>query len=259
MKRYISLLVAGGLLTASVISCTKEYKLRAITQSLDGMAYLKVIDIAPGFRQVFNSPDTFNIFIGANKINSPFLTYNGSFPALAANTNTYSAVPSGDQELRLTLRGIVNTDSLSIVDIHKTMQAGNYYTFLITDSVTTTSDYSKIWVKDVFSKPDTAKFSLRFIHAVMNDTTGKKVDVYSMRQASNVFTNVGVNSIADFTTLPYNQVADTLIVRRSGTTQELARLNNISFSNQRVYTAVYKGSTIASGTKGKSLIVYSNY
>jgi hypothetical protein len=214
-------------------------------------------------------PDNFNIIVGGvngQRLAAAF-TYNSAFPANTLNIDTYAAVPSGSQDIRLVLKGVVNIDSITVTTIPRNLDPGNFYTLIITDSITTTADYSKIWTRDVFPTPAAGTFLVRFIHAVMNDTAGKKVDVYSTKQAATIFSGVSPGTVTDFISLPY-ATGDTVIVRRAGTTFELDRFpRNATLqpvpvaytNNQRAYTILYKGNAVSTaGTKGRSIIVFNN-
>ena len=258
-------------------SCKKDTKHLQGVQPTNS-AFLKVIHAAPGFRRVFNAPDSLNIIVGAvngqrlfaatpNSATTaltapaPPFTYNSAFPTNTTNVNTYAAVPSGGQDIRLLLRGVVNFDSITIATIPKNLNPGWYYTLIITDSITTTSDYSKIWIQDNLIKPDSGKYSIRCVNAVMNDTAGKKIDVYSFRSGANIFSNMSPGDVSGFNTLAIPSVfTDTFSVRRAGTTFELARLNTVSITNNsRIYTLLYRGDgTLTSGTKARGIIVYNN-
>jgi hypothetical protein len=251
----VSLFIFGG--------CVK-YTRNLQTAEIESKAFLKVIHAAPGFTQVFNSPDNFNVLvggIGSQRI-AAAMTYNSAFPVNTTNVDTYAAVPSGAQDIRLVMKGTVNIDSATIAAFPKNLEAGKYYTLVITDSLTTPPAASKIFSEDNFSWPNTGVYSLRFIHAVMNDTTGKSVDVYSARKGGNVFTNVAPGTVLNFADQTHSNVPDTLIIRRSGVTAwDLARINGITFSNRRVYTVLYKGNTTitaSTNARARSVVVYNN-
>ena len=263
MKKNIIILFISVACFATIVGCRK-YTRGLQNPEIENKAFLKVIHVAPGFTQVFNAPDNFNVLVGGlggQRIVSG-MTYNSAFPANTINTNTYAAVPSGAQDIRLVAKGTVNIDSTSIAVFSKNLQAGAYYTLVVTDSITTAPVASKIWSQDAVFWPNSGVYSLRFIHAVMNDTAGKTVDVYSARKGANVFTNVAPGTVLNFADQTYSNIIDTLIIRRSGVTAwELARINGVSFSNRRVYTAIYKGNTTITATTNarvRSVVVYNN-
>ena len=258
MKKYISFSIICLSIAGIFAACEKNDGDKIQNEPLRGLAYLKVVDIAPNFRTVFNAPDTFNIFYDQQKLSGSFLTYNGSFPV--APSSAYAAVDPGVHKVRLTRNGPLNgLDPVSILEIPHTFVSDTKSTLLITDSSIKNSVYS-IWLNDNFVLPAANKFSLRFVNAVLNDTVGKTVDVYSKRYATRIFTNVAPRAVVDFTSFDYTPQSDTLYVFRPGTTDTLSRLLAASFGNKRVYTLIYKGNTTLASTvaKGKNLLIVPN-
>lgn len=258
MKKSIAILLGITAFLTILYSCTKEIKYNATTVSPAGSAFIKVLDFAPSFRLVTSNRDSFNVFVNNIKINGTFLTYNAGFPNSV--NDTYAAVPPGVQMIRLSVNGVTTPDSITIATFNKTINAGEYYTLILTDSLFSNIEANQIWVKDNVKLTDTGHFSLRFIHAVLNDTTGKNVDVYSQRYLTNIFSNITPATTTTFSQFAYTSLSDTLIVRRAGTLNELARLNSASFVRQRAYTLVYKGNgnLTSATTKGRVLTTYIN-
>ena len=150
---------------------------------------------------------------------------------------------------------------MAITSLTKTFLPDLLYTLMITDSIASTRDSSQIFVQDSYLQPVVGYFNLRFIHAVLNDTAGKMIDIYSTRTNRSIFTNVKPGSISTFTQYPYNAVlSDTLYVRRSGSPAiVLDTLNTVSFSNGRTYTLYYRGdgtTNYNTNTKRRHLATY---
>lgn len=234
-------------------SCRKEYTVHASEENPSGMAFLKVIHASPKL-------DTFNIYIGGQKMNGTSLKYNSIFPV--TGTNTYMAVKPGVQEIRLA------TDSLNIYSFNKQLDAGKYYTFMITDALNTTDkDSARIFVEDVYSMPVPGAVRLRFIHAVINDTAGLKVDLFSYAKNATIISGINPDSVSSFMSLGFNQqTPDTFYVTRAaaaGTALSarivLAKLafnstNIAAVADQRTITLYYKGdANLATGAKARSL------
>jgi hypothetical protein len=260
-------------------ACKRDYKGIAGYSPLDSsMAYLKIVHASPNFRQVFNTRDTFNVFVGGQKINATALTYNGIWP-LSVNssttsiTATYAAVAAGQSQVRLSVPGATNPDSATILTLTKSLMPGRFYTLLVTDSVQLNADSSRIFIQDNIPMTLPGFINLRFVNAVMNDTTGKNVDVVSYARNANLFSNYKPGTASPFALLNFNQsVIDTLYVTRpaaSGTPISqrivLAKLPlNASVlgsgaQDRRSFTLYYKGDgNLASGTKARSLSVYIN-
>ncbi|MEO6547789.1 MAG: hypothetical protein ABIN94_07305 [Ferruginibacter sp.] len=266
MKKHISLIIATACTICLVWSCSKDIDHVAPTSSPEGFAYIKIGHFAPNFGTILNGKDSFNVYVGGTtqapgtKLNGAFLTYGSIFPS---TTNLYAAVPAGTQFIRITVNGIANgvtiPDSLTLKSFTKTLTAGSYYSLIFTDSLLSANESKQIFVQDNFAIADTMHYSIRFVHAIVNDTLGQNVDVYSTRLGANIFTNVSPGAVTAFTAEPYNIVADTFIVRRTGIPFELARLNAAILARQRAITLVYKGQpATTTGTKARSLVLFNN-
>jgi hypothetical protein len=251
MKKYylFFLIIAIGVLW----SCDKQEvnDLVAPNLEMNGFSYIKVVQVSPTFRQIHGHRDSINIYVNNQKVNGTFLTYNSFFPA---STSLYAAVPSGTQTIRLTLHGVQNPDSITLFTLTKNLDANSYYSFIITDSVKTQTESKQMWLKDEFNLTDSLHYTMRFVHAVLNDSA--TVDVYSMRNASNIFTNIAPGTATPFRSFNYTLQTDTLIVRTAGTQTEIARINNITLSRTRAYTLLYKGQRGVTGTRARSLVTY---
>ena len=243
------------------LSCEKDKSVVATYQPTGSNAFLRVMHVSPNFRAVQHYADSFNVYVGANKVNGTLFTYNSAFPAAAINVNTYASVPAGNQQIRLSLPGKSVTDSFTILTLSKTLESGKYYTFFITDSLTAQQNPTKIWAEDAnFLSDDTMQYKIRFAHAILNDTAGKNVDVYSYRKGGNIFSNISPGTVTDFISLPAPTVLDTISIRRPGTGFELAKLTNVSIVKGRSYTILYKGSpgTTGSNVRARSVVVINN-
>src|SRR5688572_5548371 len=114
MKKYISIIVFActmGLLW----SCEKEINLVNEVSTTEGLAFIKIVNAAPNFRQVFKGADSFNIYVNGVKINGGQLTYNSIFPVIA---NVYAAVPAGPQSVRISVNGKLTPDSITLATIN---------------------------------------------------------------------------------------------------------------------------------------------
>lgn len=234
-------------------SCNKKTPLRAVYDYTTGMSFIKVVHAAPSFRQVTGAyRDSFNVYVGDGKVNATFLTYNSQFPS----ANAYFAVPAGQQTIRLALQGVLTPDSATLATFTKTLEPNAYYSFIVTDSVLKNNEAKQIFTKDVFAPTDTAHVTVRFVNAVLDDAAN--VDVYSKLYATNILTNVAPGTSTPFGQFSYTTATDSLIVRRAGTTTELARLGP-ALARTRAYTVVYKGqASVTTGTRARSLIQYTN-
>lgn len=247
MKKNVLAIVAICVTVSCYYSCKRDYTMKSPVYTTEGKSYIKIIDASPNFRKIFNQPDSFNVLINGNKItgytpgSAVFMTYSTIFPT-AASSYGYAAIDPGTSVVKLSL-GISNPDSVQIATFTKTFLPDKYYTFMITDTMGSTRDSAKKFISDVYSPVPVGYYNLRFIHAVLNDTAGKAIDIWSTRANRYVWTNIKPDSITSFSQWAYNPILnDTFIVRRTGTPAIiLDTLSAASFSNQRTYTLFYRG------------------
>lgn len=265
-NKFLFVLVLAGCVLTFGIACKKDYLVKTPAPAADSsFAYIKIADISPSFRSMMKSPDTFTVYLDSTRLSTP-LSYGVTFPNNAGTVvNAYAAIPPGTHKLRISFKGTTTADS-TITSFTESFTAARYYTFMITDSLLATRDTARMFIQDYFPAPLTGTYNLRFINAVINDTPGLAVDLYSTRKNANLFTKIKPDSVTSFQALAYNaQLNDTIFVRRSGTTFNLAvvaKAGGLVFTpgNQRSYTICFQGNgTLTTGTKARSLVGYVNY
>ena len=261
MKKNISLiLLLATCISGLLWSCSKTPPLEniAVTANPTGSAFIKIVHFSPAFRLATDKSDSLNIFLNGAKLNGSFLTFGSLFPS---STNLYAAIKAGESTIKLSTYGVLNPDSITVVSLKKTLEAGKYYSLIITDSILNSNSNKQIFTQDNFKISDTNSFTMRFVHAILNDTAGKNIDVYSTRRAGNIFSNISPGTVTDFNTQPYNFITDTIIVRRASSTFELARFSTAAnpLARQRAYTLIYKGTpSTTTAPKGRALVTYAN-
>jgi len=239
-------------------SCKKgEMDLVNKVSTTEGLAFIKIIHAAPNFRQIYKGADSFNVYVNGAKINGTFLTYNALFPTA---TNLYVAVPSGAQSIRVSVNGTTTPDSITLGSLNKTLEVGSYYSLVITDEVFTGNESRQMWIKDNFALTDTNNYTVRFIHAVLNDPGA--VDVYSFQKGKNIFNNITPTTATPFVSLPYTILTDTFYVRTAGTQTDIAKItlangSTTALNRGRAYTLLYKGQ-FGNLTKPRSLTLFAN-
>ena len=247
------------------ISCKRDMALKDPAVAVSGSAFISLIDVAPNLDSILHArADTFNVLFNGTKVTgytagtSPVMTFGGIYP-LPGTSIGYAAVPAGSQSITFA-NGVNNLDSVALATFHETLAANTYYTFLITDSVNSSRDSSRMFLKDSLVPVTPGFFNLRFINAALNDTAG--VDVWSTRNNRNIFANIKPGGIVGFSPFASNAaLSDTLFCRRAGTQVGLDTLLTQTFYNLRTYTLVYKGnalSNVKTNTKRRHLIVYVN-
>jgi len=264
-NKYLLPLLAVASLAVFIAACEKEEGIPSpelVTVGAESdWAHVKVLHASPNLRDRIGGPDSLDIYLNGIKINSGSnFTYGNAFPANPTAPNsavgTYAAVRAGSVNVRVVRRGVSVFDSATVASIPTNLVAGGYYSFILTDSLLNLRDSSRIFVRDNFPIPTEGRYVMRLIHAAA-DSANQRVDIWSARRNNYLYTNVASGTVGSFISQPQFSVADTLIVRRAGTMQELTRINNIIFTNQRVYTLVFRGKEgLTSGAKARSLIYY---
>jgi hypothetical protein len=125
--------------------------------------------------------------------------------------------------------------------------------FLIRDTLTATTQTPLSFAENMQPNKNYTIFMYDTINAV------PAVDVFSKRRNQNIFTNVSVTDVTNF--IPYaSRLTDTLSVRATGTTTDLAVLNGITPTEKRSYTIVFRGRyETTSGTIARTLSSFVNF
>lgn len=250
--------IMGGLLFAS---CKKEKEIAApwVNAGTNSeFAHLRIVHSAPNFRAVTSQADSLYIFANNMKVNGTRLSYGGFYPS--QTINSYAGVPSGDVDLKISVGGLVNLDSIAITSLKVKMEKGKFYSLVITDSILNGSrDSAKMFMTDNFAMPNPGRVAIRFVNSLVDTGIVQKVDVWSTRRNNYLYNNISTGTITAFSSQPYIALSDTLIVRRSGTMVELAKLNNITIADQRVVTFYLRGqANLATGAKARALSYFMN-
>jgi len=300
MKKFLAaiFIIIGSLL---FVTCKKSGKFEGKPLPVENNAFLRIVHVAPNFATALGVADNFHIYTNDMKLNGPAFVYATTtanlsdttppnstlatypttvtaFPVQALNTDTYVAIAAGAMNLRFSVIGKNLVDSVTFVTLPLVLGRQSYYTLFITDAIRSGQTPPQIMTQDVFAKPDTAQYGLRFAHMVLNDTAGKNVDVYSTKQGTTIYSNIAPGTVTPFAyykispTIP--SIPDTIIIRRAGTLNELTRYppNKVGVkpitssigapsytNNQRVYTVIYKGNaSVTTGAKARSLIWINN-
>ncbi len=276
MKKLIFYILIATSIVGIYSSCSKSNDVNAPYTSVDpnsiSTSYLKVVHASSNFATLFGVPDAFNVIVNGTKINSPFLSYAGTsiFPLVGSGYG-YVSIPSGAVQIKLSTNGTLTGDSIAFKIFSKTVNPGQFYTFLLTDSILTGNPKKEMFIRDSTPVALPGYYNLRFINAVGNDSattfTGTNtVDIFSYSRNTVLWSKIGVDSATNFQLLGTNiGVQDTLYVTRTPASGSpllpgrvvLAKLAITPIS--RNYTIYYKGDgTQTSGTKVRTLSYYLN-
>ncbi len=132
----------------------------------------------------------------------------------------------------------------NVVDVNKN------YTIFAFDTITSVKQKT---VETQISIPSDTVARLRFANFIYHPNTMPAVDVFSLSQNANLFTNVNITDVTGFVRYPSLLPVDTLYVRETGTTNVLAKVSVSSLTPKRSYTVLYRGSGRAAGLKTASL------
>lgn len=271
MKRNIILSIACIALIIVGYSCKKDYAQRVAettSNDLTNYAFMKVIDATVGANRnyVYQESTLYPI------TGSP-LTTGSAFPA--TGTPAYFSLYKGNRIIMV--KDTLSTTTQKPITYTGNLTAGNYYTMFTYD---TTTNAKYVLVQDMIEAPADSTARVRFANLIYSSTTIPTVDVYSARLGTNIFTNVSVGQVTNF--IPYpTQISDTLYIRPTGTTTNLASYPSIpAISGSaafvpvagRSYTVVFEGryqtapipggsvssNTLSATNPVRSVIIYTN-
>ncbi len=244
--KILAIGIAGGLVTAALVSCTKSFK-DPQPQNTD----LNNNSLVQLFVATVNANRNV-VMVDGKRVSRPTLTSGTSFPTAvypSTNTGHAFAVPGG-------LRSFLIMDTLATTTqkplaFSSNMQVGSRYTIFMYDTIT---NPKQITVPTNIEIPTDNTARLRFANFIHDAADTPPVDVYSNRRGQNIFTGIGKTGVTDFISYT-TSLNDTLVIRQSGTSTVLAQFNNFNPTEKRSYTLVYRGSH--RGTKAAT--VFANY
>lgn len=182
----------------------------------------------------------FNAIVGSNRtylyvdnkpVNGATIAYGAAFPSSA-----YGFTVTGGSNSFL-LRDTLATSTQSPLSFMPNLEAGKSYTIFAYDTSTAPK---QLTIENNVAIPTDTTARLRFANFQYSVANRPNVDVYSVKRAQNIFTNIGKTQVTDF--IPYASAQnDTLIVRETGTNTVVGQLNGINPLQQRIYTVVLRG------------------
>ena len=264
MKKSLQHIIFGALvLVVGLAACNKETTYVADPVTSSSSAYIKFLHVSPSLATITGQADNvtlLNLDLKSNtysKITGTPLAYERYFPT---TTNAYATIPTGLQTIKFSLAAVKQKDSLELFLKKVQIDAGKYYSFIITDSVKSQTNSKAMFLQDDLLTLGASQIGMRFVHAIWNDTAAKNIDIFSRRNNATIFSARSAGSATTFIPLNYFTTSDTLIVRRAGTAFALATLNSVTLTPGRNYTLVYKGNgTVTTSTaKPRSLLIYGH-
>ena len=186
------------------------------------------------------------IALDGARINGSTLALGNVFPG----TGVAADIPSGFRSFQVTGTG---QPALSFAE---NFQGGNYYTIFLYDTLPTPKQKT-VQTNIVIPTDSTAR--VRFANFIYSSVAIPAVDIWSVRRGANVFTNIQTTQVTDF--IPYaSALSDTLMVRETGTLNQLFKLDGFNPVQKRSYTLIFRGRyQSTTGTIARTLSSFVNY
>ncbi len=257
MKKISILFTVIGLVL--FFSCKKTYNVAATSTSPAGYAFLKIVHAAPHFTLVTKAKDSLWIYEDSTKVCGAPMAFNTAFPTIGS-VNTYAAVAPGDHNIMIeSVPTVAGGQRDTIYSIHETLNAGSYYTFLITDSLQSAQYAGTTWRQDNLPTLSSGNSAIRFVHVVMDTKNTDPKSLYDKHRATTLFSGINTDSITDFTSVPLLTGLDTFYVRDNTNTTVATNIITTPMVDQGAYTLYYMGDTAkAVAAKKQALILVQN-
>ncbi|MCF1715111.1 DUF4397 domain-containing protein [Flavihumibacter sp. RY-1] len=237
---------ASMLAISLLIGCQREKFAPPVKENfeLSDKAFVRLYNGAVGTARNF-------LYLNENPLTGAAVGYGGLFPATGG---FYSAIPAG--QLNLNVKDTITGAVQPVVPVAGTFDAGKRYTIFTYDTAT---QAKQLTIEDRVEVPADTSARVRFVNIPFSRNAIPNVDVYSKRRGANVFSNISLNSATDF--IPYEAAqTDTLYVRETGTTTNLATMNTFAPARKRSYTIVFRGAYGASsGATARTLTNFLTY
>jgi hypothetical protein len=245
MKQYIiKSLAFASLAVILFAACKKDLTLfHTEQQDLSNKSMVKVYSSTLGANRNY-------VYFDNLPVTGAGIAYGNLFPSVSF----YAAIRPGN--LSVEIRDTLLTTTQNAIRYSSNFQAGKYYTIFTYDTLNAAK---QVTVEDKIVVPNDTTARIRFANMIYSKTAVPAVDIYSIKQKANIFTNVPVTSVTDF--IPFaSDISDTLFVRATGTTIDLTQLNAIVAREKRSYTVVFRGVyQLTTGTLARTLTSFTTY
>lgn len=241
MKSKLHIILAG-LILLGFAACEKDYEGRINLQTN------QVFSADKASLQFFNSTlNSVRTYVFVDNVLASGTTTGYAASSLYPGTSpSFMIVEPGARAI--TIKDTLATTTQTAVTVNGNLEAGAKYTVFSYDTL---NKAKALLVKDNVVIPSDTTSRVRFVNLIYSATAVPNVDIYSVRRAQNIFTNVAVNGVTEF--IPFfsnSPTTDTLHVRATGTTTNIASLNGFNPVRQRSYTLVFRGRYQTTGTTG---------
>lgn len=225
------------LVTTLTVSCVKNFEEQAnpttdFTNATLAQVYVATVGATRNY-----------VYVDGKAVTGAALASGSTFPSGA-----YAfTVPAG-------LRSFLVRDTLTAttqapLPFAENLQTAKLYTIFLYDTITSPKQLTV--PTEVYIPTGNPVGRLRFANFIYNTSDVPAVDVFSVKQNTNVFTNIPRNQVTGFISFPA-AINDTLYIRQTGTTTNIIGVLGFNPTVNRSYTMIYRGSH--RGTKVASLV-----
>lgn len=230
-----------------------------------GNAYIKFIHVYnssfPSAATPANGPIVTYSVAGTqvSGVNNNGVAYGGIFPTTGGQ---YASVLPGTINIKTAVYrapGSAAQPTDVVADGSFTLNAGGYYSAFLVDSL----PFQAATTPNMVIVPDSAQrarpgyFKIRFAHMIPTTDT---LEMVSKVNQTVVAGNITFKQVTPFIELPLLAKADTMLLRKKGTTAILAtQSSNFLPATEKVYTFFCRGIyTATTGTRARTLTSYAN-
>ncbi len=228
------------------VSCVKQTGKEVALEQYDysNKAFVQV------YNGTLNSARNY-VYVDGNAVTGAALAFAATFPSTPSNFSVLSGFRA------FLIRDTLSTTTQPPMSFAESFEANQNYTIFMYDSLTTPKQKT---VKNNIIFPDDTTSRIRFANFIFTRTAVPNVDLYSVKRAANVFTNVQITDVTSYVPHPSSSKTvenDTLFVRETGTLNLLATLNGFAPVRKRSYTLVFRGRYQTTGTTGVARLLSS--
>ncbi len=233
-----------AMVTFVLFACKKDVEIYLPEQTdLSSKAFVKV------YNSVINTSRNY-VYFDDVPVTGAGMAYGALFPSVSH----YSAIDAGNRAV--VIKDTLKTSAQKPISFNAAFDAGANYTIFTYDTVTNTKYLA---IKDNIEEPADTSSRLRLANLIFSTSAVPNIDIYSVKQKANIFTNVGTAQVTDFIAFS-SGLPDTLFVRATGTTTNLAQLNALTPTQKRSYTIVFRGRyPNTTGTMARTLSSFTTY
>lgn len=252
MKKILPI-ISTILSTMGFIACEKDYQGRLNLQTIPSLTADKAS--LQYYNATLNSVRTY-VYVDNVLISGTASTY-ATTPLYPGTSPSYIIMQPGTRSV--IIKDTLATTTQPTLTVSGSFDAGAKYTIFSYDTL---NRAKALVVKDNITVPNDTTSRVRFANFIYSSTNIPNVDIYSVRRQQNIFSNIAMNAVTDFIPFFSNApISDTLHVRATGSTTNLATLANLNPQQKRSYTLIFRGRYSTPGPTGigRQLNIFLTY